>query len=83
MYSLSRAGYYPKFLSLTGGRQVPYVALIVCAVVGVLLVLGLSGIRDEPGETATDAIVVVGRSAAEHRRVRCGHLVLPADGVVT
>ncbi|MCU1441246.1 MAG: amino acid transporter permease [Rhodoglobus sp.] len=34
MYSLSRAGYYPKFLSLTGKRQTPWVALIVGAVVG-------------------------------------------------
>ncbi len=59
MYSLSRAGYYPKFLSLTGGRKVPYVALIVSAVVGVLLVFGLSAIRNEPGESATDASVVV------------------------
>jgi ethanolamine permease len=28
MYSLSRAGYYPKSLSLTGSRQTPYVALL-------------------------------------------------------
>lgn len=34
MYSLSRAGYYPKFLSLTGTRKTPYVALIVGAVIG-------------------------------------------------
>jgi ethanolamine permease len=34
MYSLSRAGYYPKFLSLTGARQTPYVALVVGAVIG-------------------------------------------------
>ncbi|WP_028708004.1 amino acid permease [Propionicicella superfundia] len=34
MYSLSRAGYYPKFLSLTGKRQTPYVALVVGAVIG-------------------------------------------------
>jgi ethanolamine permease len=34
MYSLSRAGYYPKFLSLTGARQTPYLALIVGAVIG-------------------------------------------------
>jgi len=59
MYSLSRAGYYPKFLSLTGQRKVPYVALFVSAVVGVLLVIGLGLIRNEPGETATDATVVV------------------------
>ncbi|SDL13885.1 ethanolamine:proton symporter, EAT family [Cryobacterium psychrotolerans] len=34
MYSLSRAGYYPKFLSLTGKRQTPAVALLVGAVIG-------------------------------------------------
>jgi ethanolamine permease len=59
MYSLSRAGYYPKVLSLTGGRRVPYVALIVSALIGVLLVFGLGAIRNEPGESATDASVVV------------------------
>jgi len=36
MYSLSRAGYYPRFLSLTGKRQTPWVALIVGAVIGYL-----------------------------------------------
>ena len=40
MYSLSRAGYYPKFLSLTGKRQTPVFALLVGAVIGfVALVL--------------------------------------------
>ena len=59
MYSLSRAGYYPKFLSLTGGRKVPYVALLVSAVVGVLLIFGLGFIRNEPDETVAEAQVVV------------------------
>lgn len=34
MYSLSRAGYYPKFLSLTGKRQTPWVALLVGGFIG-------------------------------------------------
>jgi ethanolamine permease len=35
IYSLSRAGYYPHFLSLTHGkRQTPYVALILGGVIG-------------------------------------------------
>jgi ethanolamine permease len=34
MFSLSRAGYYPRFLSLTGKRQTPWVALVVGAVIG-------------------------------------------------
>ena len=44
VYSLSRAGYYPKFLSLTGGRKTPYVALIASAVVGIVLIFGLGAI---------------------------------------
>lgn len=59
MYSLSRAGYYPKFLSLTGNRKVPYVALLAGAVIGIVLVLGLGAIRNEPGESTADAQVVV------------------------
>ncbi len=34
IYSLSRAGYYPQSLSLTGKRKTPYVALLVGAVIG-------------------------------------------------
>jgi ethanolamine permease len=41
MYSLSRAGYYPKFLSLTGKNQTPWVALTVGAVVGFIALVVL------------------------------------------
>ncbi|GAB3138114.1 amino acid permease [Marisediminicola antarctica] len=41
MYSLSRAGYYPKFFSLTGKRQTPWVALLVGAVIGFVALLVL------------------------------------------
>ncbi|MCM3501313.1 amino acid permease [Microbacterium sp. P26] len=34
MYSLSRAGYYPRWLSLTGKRKTPWVALVFGAVLG-------------------------------------------------
>lgn len=46
MYSLSRAGYYPKFLSLTGKRtQTPWVSLLAGAVIGyaALLVVQTAG----------------------------------------
>lgn len=36
MYSLSRAGYYPRWLSLTGKSKTPWVALVVGAVIGFL-----------------------------------------------
>jgi len=41
MYSLSRAGYYPKFFSLTGKRQTPWVALVVGAVIGFVALIVL------------------------------------------
>ena len=34
LYSLSRAGYYPSFLSLTGAKKTPYWGLIVGAIIG-------------------------------------------------
>jgi ethanolamine permease len=37
LFALSRAGYLPRALSVTGGRKVPIIALIVPAVVGFLL----------------------------------------------
>ena len=37
LFSLSRAGYLPRPLSVTGGRKVPTIALIVPAVIGFLL----------------------------------------------
>ena len=45
MYSLSRAGYYPRFLSLTGSRQTPWVALIAGALIGLaaLVTVELTG----------------------------------------
>jgi ethanolamine permease len=39
LYSLSRAGYYPKFLSLTGKRQTPILALVIGAVIGYVLLV--------------------------------------------
>jgi ethanolamine permease len=39
MYSLSRAGYYPKVLSLTGKRQTPWLALLVGAVIGLIAMI--------------------------------------------
>ena len=34
MYSLSRAGYYPRGLSVTGKRQTPVLAIVVASVIG-------------------------------------------------
>lgn len=53
MYSLSRAGYYPKALSLTGGRQTPWIALVVGAVIGLAAII----VVDNVGGTAGDIIL--------------------------
>ncbi|MEZ5115113.1 MAG: amino acid permease [Candidatus Nanopelagicales bacterium] len=54
VYSLSRAGYYPQFLSLTGARKTPYVALITSAVIGMAAVIGY------PLVTGADNVEVAG-----------------------
>ena len=63
VYSLSRAGYYPKFLSLTGGRQVPWVALLASAVVGIGLIYGLGviayGDQEAPFVSAANALLLI------------------------
>jgi ethanolamine permease len=47
IYSLSRAGYYPHFLSITHGkRQTPYVALVLGGVIG----YGLALLLDQAGK---------------------------------
>ena len=75
MYSLSRAGYYPKFLSLTGKRQTPWVALAV-------------GGRDRihRPRARSDTLRWHWRSRrrdrAEHRDLGRGDRVHVADGLV-
>jgi ethanolamine permease len=60
MYSLSRAGYYPRFLSLTGKRQTPWVALVVGAAIGfvALLVLDILTRVNEDAGSVAGAIVL-------------------------
>lgn len=43
MFALSRAGYLPKVLSLTGSRRTPWVALIVPGIVGFVLAITVNG----------------------------------------
>lgn len=43
LYSLSRAGYYPKFLSLTGRKhQTPWVALVIGGVIGFVILVAVT-----------------------------------------
>ena len=60
MDSLSRAGYSPRFLSLTGKRKTPWVALVVGAVIGfvALVVLDTVAALNEGAGAVAGAIVL-------------------------
>ena len=48
IYSLSRAGYFPKWMSVTHGtRKTPWMALVLGAVIGILLALVLRWAGDQ------------------------------------
>jgi ethanolamine permease len=59
MYSLSRAGYYPKFLSLTGKRQTPWIALLTGAVIGFVVLLGVDLIAKASESVGATANAIV------------------------
>lgn len=61
MFSLSRAGYYPRGLSVTNGKNVPLVALIVGAVIGFAALLSieiLTAVDAEGAGAVAGAIVL-------------------------
>ena len=61
MFSLSRAGYYPKLLSLTGKRHTPWVALLAGAVIGfvALVAVDLLSSLDAKGAGAVAGAIVL------------------------
>ena len=55
IYSLSRAGYYPRFMSLThGARKTPYTSLLTGTAIGLAVLLGVWFLR---GPEAGGAII--------------------------
>jgi ethanolamine permease len=59
-YSLSRAGYFPKFLSITHGqRNTPHVALIAGAVAGYLVALLVWYLSRQGGTTAAQVVAAL------------------------
>jgi ethanolamine permease len=59
-YSLSRAGYFPKFLSITHGeRKTPHVALIGGAIVGYVVVWLVWYLGRQGGDTAGQIVAAV------------------------
>ena len=59
MYSLSRAGYYPKFLSVTGARRTPWVSLVAGAVFGFVVLLLVDFLTRRGGDLAEQANAIV------------------------
>jgi ethanolamine permease len=59
MYSLSRAGYYPKALSVTGGRKTPFAALVAGAVFGFLVLVLIDFLASRSDDLADTANAIV------------------------
>lgn len=61
MYSLSRAGYYPRFLSVTNSKQTPFMALLVGGVLGYLALLAIEVLTavDAEGAGAVAGAIVL------------------------
>ena len=61
MYSLSRAGYYPRFLSITNRSKTPLVALIAGAVIGFVALLAIEVLTavDAEGAGAVAGAIVL------------------------
>jgi len=61
MYSLSRAGYYPKFMSLTGKTKTPWVSIVVGAVIGFVALILVDWLvsLDPEGAGATGGAIVL------------------------
>jgi ethanolamine permease len=59
-FSLSRAGYFPKFLSITHGtRKTPHVALIAGAIVGYIVVWVIWYLGRQEGEGSAQVVAAV------------------------
>jgi ethanolamine permease len=59
-YSLSRAGYFPKFLSVThGARKTPHVALIAGAIVGYLVAVLVWYLGRQEGDYAAQIVAAL------------------------
>ena len=59
-FSLSRAGYFPKFLSVThGARQTPHVALIAGAIAGYLVALVVWYLSRQGGTAAAQVVAAL------------------------
>ena len=59
MYSLSRAGYYPKFLSVTGARRTPWMSLVAGAAFGFVVLLVVDFLTRRGGDLAENANAIV------------------------
>jgi ethanolamine permease len=67
-FALSRAGYLPRLLSVTGGRRTPWMALVVPGVIGFLLAL--------TGDGATLINIAVFGATISYALMMLSHIVL-------
>jgi len=70
LFALSRAGYLPRVLSVTGSRRTPWVALVVPAVIGFILTVAF------PGAGATLLNSAVFGAAISYVLMTLSHIVL-------
>ncbi|MDP9416989.1 MAG: ethanolamine permease [Actinomycetota bacterium] len=60
LFALSRAGYLPRALSVTGARKTPYLALLVPGAIGFVLATVLTYGMDGPDEGLADGMAAAG-----------------------
>lgn len=75
LFALSRAGYLPRWISLTGETQTPYVALILGAVVGLLCAIAIK-ISGETGVGAALLNMAVFGAVISYSLVMFSYIIL-------
>jgi ethanolamine permease len=77
LFALSRAGYLPKSLSLTSGRNTPWVALIVPGTIGFILATVLSNTMATPADAGALLInIAVFGATVSYVLLNLSHILL-------
>lgn len=77
LFALSRAGYLPKGLSLTSGRNTPWVALIVPGTIGFILASVLAEVMATPADAGALLInIAVFGATTSYVLLNLSHIVL-------
>ena len=76
LFALSRAGYFPRWISLTNERHTPHAALILGAVVGLLCTVVIQLTGDEKGAGATLITMAVLGAVISYAMVMAAYIKL-------